>query len=502
MKKLFSILVLVLSLITIVACSKGNKKDNTKTITTNSTTTEEEKTYDLGGIDFIIMCDKAQSCDPRQPQYQRLFADKKTELIDKVEKKYNIKVVYQTYPAEASWGGARERWIIDQTSLGKSPAHIYEIASYQIGTLAVQGAISPLDEYIEAYGSDLIWEQTLKYGEVLGQHYTYHDNYPLADEGIYYNADLLEEYLGAENRYKPTELWEQGNWNWDTFRELANELNAKLDENRSPENGGPQYVLGGRTYNWAYQMIGANGGHLVESDYKIGLTEDPAINALNFLHELRTTPGMWLDNAPLSNASQPEFKDGNIAFHNGQSYWIYQDNKWKDRQFDLGFVPYPTGDDTKADLSNYYINNVYGLAGYVISSAYSKSLVPEGYEDLMIHDETIFKIWADLQYFPPVDEETGKASTVDVIDDFYFKRLLPYYGDEKSREAHISIMDRSYPDLFYSMSESNNHNEAAYMIKIQDAIQNGDIRNKMISLVSEMQATLIDKYDLGEDYYD
>ncbi|MDF2699008.1 MAG: putative carbohydrate transporter-like, substrate-binding component [Haloplasmataceae bacterium] len=501
MKKMFSLMLMIAFLVTLVACG-GTTTQNTTVNTTGATqTTEPEQTYDLGGIDFIIMCDNGLKCDPRETVYERLFKAEKIQKITDAEEKYNINVVYQTYPSQASWGGARERWIIEQTSLGNSPAHVYELTSYQIGTLAVQNAISPLDEYIEAYGSELYWPEAMSYGEVNGKKYTYSDSYPLADEGIYYNADLLEYYLGEDRRNEPTELWLDGDWDWDAFRTITNELNDKLDENRTPENGGPQFVLGGRTYNWSYQMIGANGGHLVNPDFTTGVTSDETLNALNFLNELRATPGMWLDNAPLSNASQPEFKDGNVAFHNGQSYWIFQENKWKNRDFDMGFVPYPTGDNTNEDLSNYYINDVYGKASYVISAAYSKDLIPDGYEDLMIHDETIFKIWADLQYFPPKDAETGYASVDAHIDEFYNARLLPYYGDESSRDAHISIIDKSYPDYFYSMSEANNHNEDSYMIKIQDAIVNGDIRNKMLALEDLMQTTLKDKYKLGDEFY-
>ncbi|MDF2699007.1 MAG: Maltose-binding periplasmic protein/domain [Haloplasmataceae bacterium] len=507
MNKVLSLLFVFVSLVTLAACGGKTTSNETTNATTSATTnnsgttTEPEETYDLGGIDFIIMCDTATTCDPRSQEFKRLFKNEKSAKIAEVEEKYNINIVYQSFPSQASWGGARQRWIIEQTSIGNSPAHVYEMNSSEIANLAIQNAILPLDDLIEKYGSEYYWPEAMPFGEVNGKHYTYHDNYPSADYGIYYNADLLEYYLGESRRNEPSELWLDGEWDWDAFRSIADELNSKLDENRTPDNGGPQYVMGGRTYNWAYQTISANGGHLITPGFDVQVTGEETINALNFLNSLRTTPGMWLDNAPLSNASQPEFKDGNIAFHNGQSYWLLQSNKWLDRDFDMGFVPYPTGDNTKEDLSNYYIAN-FGIVGYVISAAFSKDLIPEGYEDLMLHDETIFKIWSDLQYFPEVDTETGYSSVTAYADEFYNTRLLPYYGDEISREAHLDIFSKTYPDIYTTFAQSGLQNEEGWMIKIQDSIQNGDVRNKMLTLESLMKNAIIEQYSLEEDFFE
>lgn len=503
MKRVISLFLMFLFLVVLAACN-GDKDSTKQTATTEpkqTTDNSQEEQYDLNGIDFIIMCDNKNSCDPRSDQYKRMFQQEKIERIQYVEEKYNVKVVFESYPSQASWGGARIRWIIEQSTLGTAPAHVFEISTSQIANLALAGAILPLDDLIEQYGSQYIWPELLEYGKVNGKIYAYHDNYPLADNGIYYNPELIAQYLGEERKYEPTELWLKGEWTWDTFEKLADELNALLDENRAPEDGGPQYVLGGRTYNWAYQMIGANGGQLIDSSFNILVTSDPVLDTLSFLNKLYSKPGMWIDNAPLSNASQPEFRDGNVVFHNGQSYWIFQDNKWKNREFEIAFVPYPTGPNTNEDLSNYHTLNP-GITGFVISSAYSKDNIPPGYENLMLHDEIIFKIWNDLQYFPPVDSNTGYHSITDYTDEFYLNRLLPYYGDEKSREAHLSVITKTVPDYFTTFDEAIAHTEGAWMIAIQNVIREGDIRNGMISLEEIMKPVIIEKYGLPEDFYD
>ena len=68
------------------------------------------------------------------------------------------------------------------------------------GTNAVANAILPVTSLIEAYGVDGYWPEAAAYGTALGEIYSYQDMYPTADEGIFYNMDLLAEYLGEENK--------------------------------------------------------------------------------------------------------------------------------------------------------------------------------------------------------------------------------------------------------------------------------------------------------------
>lgn len=458
---------------------------------------DEEEVYDFMGQDFIIMVDLPESVDPRLGTYQKQYQAEKKALIEKVEKKYNLHVVYKMYPSSASWGGARERFVIENTINRTPQAHIYEIPSYSIGTLAVNNAISPLDEYISKYGNKTIWPEALEYGTVLGHTYGYSDIYPLSDEGIYYNIDLLEKYLGEGKGDLPSQMWLNGEWTWEAFENMCKQLNEVLPSDN--------YVIGGMGYNWAYQMLGANGVHVVNKDLKSELATQEGIDTLTYLNRLYNTIRWDAVTPTLDNATSTEMVKGKVAFHNGQSYWLFQDNKWKGRSFDIGFVPYPVGPNVKdtKNLTDYYCNDVYGKAQYCISSSYSKSLVQPGYENSTLHDEVIFKIWSELQYFPPVDE-TGYASKEDWIEEYSIQRLEKYYGNEASVQAHISVIDKAYPDYFYSLDEAKNQTEGAYMLTIQSAItsKDSDIRSTMINLVSMIHASFTEKYKLAEDYYE
>lgn len=484
-------------------------EQNGSTTTGTADTTETQVTKpvpNMMGQDFVIMVNKASTTDPRSESYTGNWKQEKIAQIEYVEDKYNINVVYKTYPADAVYGGGRERFIITNSLNDTPQAHIYEMPSFSISVLAEGGAILPLDSLIEEYGNPGYWPEKAAFGTVLGQQYAYDDQYPLVGQGIYYNITLLEELLGEGQGTLPSELWLDGEWDWEAFEDISEQLLPGISS-LGIEGAA---VIGGRPYNWAYQMLGANGVHVVNSDLVSELATQESIDTLSFISSLVQTPGMWeYTSAPLSNASAPQFKEGNIAFHNGEPYWIFDSSKWLGFDFEIGFVPYPTGPNTNTDLSNYYVNEVYGKTAYVVSSSYSLDKVTPGYENIAFHEESIFRIWADMQYFPEIDPDTGYVSTDVIVEEWVFNTLELYYsdlGDGASIEAHKSVMFKGYPDYFYSLYYARSQDETkSFMLDIQAAIISGNVRDSMIDLVARIHQEFIDTYEnlgLDETYYD
>ena len=481
-------------------------RGTTTTTTDGGTTQTTKEVPNLLGQDFVIMVNKASGTDPRSEGYTGNWQDEKVAKIEMVEEKYNINVVYETYPADAVWGGGRERFIIQNSANETPQAHIYEMPSYSLAALAEASAILPLDTLIETYGHPGYWPEKAAFGTVMGKQYAYDDAYPLVGQGIYYNIDLLEELLGEGQGTLPSELWLDGQWDWQAFQDIAEDLLPGISS-RGIDGAG---VIGGRTYNWAYQLLGANGVHVVNNDLRSELATQPAIDTLNFINDLVSIPDMWeWESAALANATCPQFKEGNIAFHNGEPYWLYDSSKWLGYDFNMGFVPYPTGPNAEDDLSNYYVNEVYGKTSYVVSSSYSLEKVEPGYENIAFHEETIFRIWADMQYFPEIDPDTGYVSTDEIVDEWVFNTLELYYspmGNNASIEAHRSIMFKGYPDYFYSLYWARSHDPAkSFMLDLQNAILAGDIRNAMLDLEATIHEEFIATYQnlgLTEEYYE
>lgn len=485
MKKILTVTMLFIAMLTLAACN--NKKPSG----TNGPNGDDD-TYDLGGMEINIVSNIAARLDPRSEEFERLFRTEKIKNIKDAEEKYNIKVKYVDYPASATWGSARDNWIIDQAKMGNSNYHIFEVSSNSIATLAAQEAILPLNKLIADHGDEGFWDQKRAVGTILGEAYAYDDNFPIGDEGIYYNSELMAKALGAENKTLPTDLWESDEWTWDKFREITLELKKQLVHTRPAEDGGPQYVMGGRTYDWVYPMVGTNGGTLVNNQFEAKLNSPEVTETLDFLSALYEIDGMWIDDANISNTVQSEFRSGNVAFHVGQSWFLTIDSKWKGLGFDVDFVPFPKGPRVLEGEADYVLNNVKGDSSFVLNSAFDKANIPEGYEDMMLHDEVLFKIWNDLLYFPEL-ESNGDYDLDLIRDDFYSHRLLPHYASEVSREAHLSILDKSRPDFFYSVIESQGHVEGSFMMEIEKAIRSGDVRGIMDKNQESLQTILNEK---------
>ncbi|MGI6781320.1 MAG: ABC transporter substrate-binding protein [Acholeplasmataceae bacterium] len=491
-KRIFSILIILLLGLTLIACDQenGNGNNNDNNNGNENNTPPVEKTYDLGGIDFVIRANVADRIDPRNEEYERMYRNEKIANIARVEEKYNIKVKYVNYPPNASWGAERDNWIIQSAQQGLTDSHVFEVTSNSVANLAVQGAILPLDDLIEKYGNPGLWAKKRSFGTILGKSYVYDDTYSQAEEGIYYNSELLGLLLGEERKLEPTKLWAEGKWTWEAFSNLAHELNEHLDHKRSDADGGPQYVMGGRTYDWFYPMVGTNGGTIVDSNFQSHLTDDATLETMEFLNSLRSIDGMWIDNPPRERALQPEFTAERVVFHAGADWYLTIDSHWGKLEFDVDFVPFPIGPKAEKNPELYSQSKVKSEPAFVISSAFSKERIPEGYENMLLHDELIFKIWSEIIHFPDIDPETGESSIEDLKDNYYATRLMPNYAHEESRQAHLDVWATAKVDHFYSISESQGFNPESFMIKIEDAIVNGDIRQKMTSINQELQATL------------
>lgn len=485
MKRLLWFLVLTLSFTILVSCNDKTEPQN------------NEDKIDLGGIDFVIMVDIPGRQDPRDTLYERMYQTEKAEKIAEVETKYNVKVVYKPYTV--SWGLDRRNWIKNQNLVDAKDVHVFEVNTSWIPYLAHFGVISDLKPYIDKY-VDKEKEYFIEkedYTKFKGGIYGYDDMLNMAECGIYYNMELLAEILGEENKNLPSRMWLEGNWNWVTFKALVDEIyqwTKDKDEN--------YHVIGGMGYNWAYQMAAANGLSLIDNDFQIQFVNEEMIKTLEYLRNLyhRSDVGkniVWKTTKNWSLTAIPEFSQGNVVFHDGESWYLTMQNRWlrteENRNFDIGFVPFPTGPNTKADLSNYYISAVNGQATYVISSAFEKNRIPEGYENMFIHDEIIFKIWKDLQYFSPVGRES-------YANQFLTKRAIAQYGDPVSVEAHRSILNKLNVEYFYYVEGNDNHEDGSAMGKLGLAVTEVDLnpRSAMESLAQFVASRIYDQFEIEQ----
>lgn len=144
-------------------------------------------------------------------------------------------------------------------------------------TLANAGLVQPIDAYIDYNEPELKDLQSVyEAGLWNGQHYLApYDNKPVYY--MIYNPKIFEEY-GYET---PWDLWEKGEWTWDTFRELAAELNI------TDENG--DYICYGTCAPGYGSLTGSTGVDYValkDGFFENNLTHPDIVRAENYLNDM------------------------------------------------------------------------------------------------------------------------------------------------------------------------------------------------------------------------
>lgn len=147
-------------------------------------------------------------------------------------------------------------------------------------SLAGTGSLMPLDPFVEGDQYDLsdFKEGNLQDGMWLGKLLSI----PFTADGLwwFYNKNVFEQ----EGLETPYDLWKAGNWNWDTYLDLAAKLTKGegMDKQWGTENITPDYDFK------FYPLIWENKGDLFDPNYtKCILNEDEAMQAFKFVYDCR-----------------------------------------------------------------------------------------------------------------------------------------------------------------------------------------------------------------------
>lgn len=238
------------------------------------------------------------------------------EAIPYFEEKYGgkVTVVY------AAWGDMLETVLALQKA-GDAP-DLFEVFDESMYSVILSGVVSSLDE--------LTTDADYSYYSVDKELFSWKGSVyaiPLKPYAFYimFNRDLFE----LEGLKAPDELFAEENWTWDTFRDSCKSLTKTVD--------GEATQLGYGSYeDTILSFMYANGGSLLNVDTVNGtissnLGSVETQNTLNYLMDLR-------DTFVYGNDMWGWFDNGTMAMIRGKEYPV-------DMPFEVGMVPFPTGDD-------------------------------------------------------------------------------------------------------------------------------------------------------------
>ncbi len=252
----------------------------------------------------------------------------------------------------------------------------------------VSGMFQPVDDYVD-FNSEL-WKEVKNANDLLminGKHYSLIHAVD-AGEVVIYNKKTIEEH-GLED---PVELFESGNWNWNTYRDMLAEF-VDNDEGLYGIDGWwieqPIYLTTGKS------LISLDSG-VVSSNLKAPEIE----RAMNYIYDLNKNSYL-IDKAMFGwNTNEAFIGSGEELFYPCGLWTLWKDKSLWAETFgeDVMFVPMPK--DPEAD--KYYLP--CGLEGYQMCKGAQN---PEGVIKFLECTLTVAQ-----------DEELNKLNRQKIIDDY------------------------------------------------------------------------------------
>jgi multiple sugar transport system substrate-binding protein len=314
--------------------SQGNSEagGTTENGTTGSNTESggtEEVTYDFGGRVFRIGSYYDMTPDPESNAVNAALA----ERIAYVEENYNCTIEFVDLG---------EDYVDDYTTsvlAGDPVCDIgYAITTTVLPTLIEGGIAYPISDLGVIDFDSYKWRKdVVDAGYYKGKNYTLLLADPEIRYGIFWNKTLFEQY-GLPDLY---ELYNNGEWNWDKFKEVAQNANVDLDSDGTIDI----YGFNERAdFAWCY--LYSNEAYIAdktETGMTVDLSDNRIIEALTAYQDFATSV-----NYRSIDWSVDDWDSLILSFQNGTSmmcleeFWIsymYLNNM----SDDWGWVPFPMG---------------------------------------------------------------------------------------------------------------------------------------------------------------
>ncbi len=254
--------------------------------------------------------------------------DASTQKMDQwILDKYNIKMEYEI----VGWEERNLKLLTDVAGGTSKDIHIMTFEEFPKNI--TKGLMQPLDDYLDVNASVFSPVVNNDY-EWMGKHYAVNSSEGgVQPVGILYNVTMFEN----NGLTTPTEYYENGEWNFDTFRELGVELTQDTDNDGAYDQYGYE--------SWMSELfIVANGGNIVEysKDGVITLAwNSPAV--LEGMQMLSDTYNVdKFATVDFNNLWYDMFLSGRLAMA-GERYSYLKNLATDGAKFEYAWVPFPLG---------------------------------------------------------------------------------------------------------------------------------------------------------------
>lgn len=366
------------------------------------TPVEEEPKYDFGGRVLRIGSYYDMTPNPESSALKEAYANR----IKYVEENFNCKIEFVTIPDDYT------ATYITSVLAGDPIVDFGYVMSYKLLPSLIEGGIAyPISDINVFDFDDYKWRADyVEAGNYKGKNYSVLMKDPEVRYGIFWNKTLFEQY-GLPDLY---ELYENGEWTWETFKEIAIAGNQDLD------NDGTLDIYGfneRESIEWCYMYSnGANVASKTDSGMTLDFADNKVTEALTALQDFKTTvphQSGWLGNW---DDQIKNFRDGKVMMCL-EEFWISY-AYLGEMQDEFGFVPFPKG-PSATDWSSYgkEVAPFFMLNG--IEDPEEAALIFNLINDVVETDEE----WDELME-AQLEAWADDAKTVEICMDIFNKGLI------------------------------------------------------------------------------
>ena len=314
---------------------------------------------DLGGYTIKIAHSVPRESDPFSEVYDLPDKDARQQAWNEVETLYNVKFVVEVFDEKYAWGPPRWQYLIDQAAANTSDYDFVSVPDDKIGLLVEGNTLIDVSTWYAAYGNGFL-DPTYQFsGTYKGKLYSIIDGEAGLNNVMYYNVNLVNELIESGHLTKtPAQIFNEGNWTYDTFVEYAIDaqagLNAKFATELAADAKFDTYAVSGySTYYWV-GMTNAGGVGLVNpSNLTVHFQDPVAVQAAEALKAIADgkamRPGRTVDGV-ITSGMFNAFTKGQGVFDTGDMWFIRHNLRWPANMWGedtkYGYVPFPRPEGT------------------------------------------------------------------------------------------------------------------------------------------------------------
>jgi ABC-type glycerol-3-phosphate transport system substrate-binding protein len=389
MKKIkFTALILML-IIVISAC--GTAVENPD----NADSVKKSEFKDMDGAEFIFATGWTNEYYPEEGRTDA--GDKMRKRYKDAEENFNLKFTFQQIDSSLA-----SSIIMSAVGVGEGIPDMLDINGTYAFPAYKAGYLIPLEEIGSVDFTDEKWgpESYRKFGIFGGKQYGFYpydwEFIPQVTGCLMFNNELIKKY---NINPTPNELQEQGNWNWDNFKDIL--IQCTFEDNGNKLMG-MNIVFMQHYYKMALMSNGANLVKYEDGKYVFGLDDERAYEAFDYIKELAKL-----------KITKEDYDVGNFSLRNMYFFmscesWLGTVNVDYDvlptlHMNDWGFITFPNGPKAESDNVSSFVYMDDRL-NWIVGPSYNDKndlglLVDYIFEPLDGTEKQAWKEFAHSQFF-------------------------------------------------------------------------------------------------------